>query len=223
MRYTYTALLFIIVFVLVNQSRAEDCVTQTRDSQRSIVMINDEGERDLWESEQAQDLSFCISDNFHSAFPHVEAAVREAATEWMQHGNFDFKLVDDLSCSNPKRTVLFDIRPTTRHAKFKARAFFPGYPVEKRRIQINRRFAKSGEAEFKRLMLHELGHVLGLRHEHIHEEAGDDCFNEADPFETITDYDPLSIMHYSNCGPKYLRNFVLSDLDKEGVSQLYPF
>ncbi len=184
-------------------------------------MINDQGERDLWPEEQAQELSFCVSEMFQSSYDGVEVAVRSAAKEWMSYGNFDFRLAEDLSCAN-RTDVLFKIVPTSRHAKFKAKAFFPGYAEVRRKIQINRRYAKSNQTELKRLMLHELGHVLGLRHEHVHEEAGGDCL-EGTPFESITDYDPSSIMHYPGCGPKKLTNLVLSDLDKEGVSLLYPF
>ncbi len=222
MRYSYTALLFIIVLVLVNRSRADDCGTSDSASHRSIVMINDQGEPDLWSEEQAKDLSFCISEVFATNYEKVEDAVREAALQWMEYGNFDFKLVDDLSCDNKKRQALFRIVPTARQAKFKARAFFPGAEPHKRKIQINRRFADSATVEMQRLMLHELGHVLGLRHEHIHVDAGGDC-QELGDFDPITDYDPASIMHYPTCGPKKLQNFVLSDLDKQGISSLYPF
>ncbi len=183
-------------------------------------MINELGLQDIWSSEQAQDLSFCISPIFRTAYDIVALAAREAAAEWMLHGNFDFKLADDLSCDRKDRKVFFEIVPTARQAKFKARAFFPS--SSRRKIQINRRFAKGTEVEMKRLLLHELGHVLGIRHEHIHPDAGGDCL-ELEPFETVTSYDPQSVMHYPTCGPKKLKNFVLSDGDKEGIGILYPF
>ncbi len=176
----------------------------------------------MWSVEQARDLSFCISEVFASNYETVESAVRHAALQWMEYGNFDFKLADDLSCDNNNRQVLFRIVPTARQAKFKARAFFPGSEPHKRKIQINRRFADSAGSEMQRLMLHELGHVLGLRHEHIHLDAGGDC-PELGEFDPVTDYDPASIMHYPSCGPKKLQNFVLSDLDKDGIASLYPF
>ena len=42
---------------------------------------------------------------------------------------------------------------------------------------------------------HELGHILGFRHEHIRSEANSSC-DEGGAFRAVTDYDQASVMHY---------------------------
>jgi hypothetical protein len=81
---------------------------------------------------------------------------------------------------------------------------------------------------------HELGHILGFRHEHIRPEAlqppfSYDCFDEPvsegyDPWRTIpgaTQYDPESVLHYGTgrCGP--LRDFALTDTDRAAAHLVY--
>lgn len=190
------------------------------DASRSVVHLNENLERDIWSLEQAQNLSFCISPNFRNNYKNIEQAARAAANEWMKHANINFQLQSDLNCRTMQRDNLFEIVPTARQAKFKARAFFPG--DERRKIQINRRYASEPPKEMLRLMLHELGHVLGLRHEHIHPDSLGDC-PEISEAEAITEYDPLSVMHYAKCGEATGINYVLSELDQLGVSLLYPF
>ena len=65
---------------------------------------------------------------------------------------------------------------------------------------------------------HELGHVLGFRHEHTRPEAAT-CF-EDNQWRPLTPYDSSSIMHYPQC------NGTSSDLsftakDAQGVAALY--
>jgi hypothetical protein len=221
MRFTYSFLLILIIFVIANRARAEECATEPHPLSRAVAHVNGSGEKDLWSQEQAKKLSFCLSPVFRQNYEKIESALRFAAAQWMSYGNIDFRLEDDISCDNKVRKVLFRVVPTARQAKWRARAFFPSSEAVKRKIEINRRFANSPQPELNRLMLHELGHVLGLRHEHIRDEAGGEC-REKMEFQTITDYDPLSIMHYARCGKEGRKNYVLSELDKQGIAILYP-
>jgi hypothetical protein len=213
---TLTALFFSFQ---INAHSVQDCGTETdENSLRLIAQINTLGVQDLWSKEEAKLLSFCVSEKFQSAYEHMTKVTVQAAEEWMRHANVNFNVVENMSCEDNPREVLFKIVPTSRRARFKARAFFPD--SQRRKIQVNRRFSDIPEHELLQLMLHEFGHVLGFRHEHIHPDAGGDCI-ETGEFEPLTAYDPSSIMHYPTCG-KGLNNFVLSDLDKIGASQAYP-
>lgn len=200
----------------------EDCGTKKPHAFNTNLIghLDEESSMDLWSEKESKDLSFCIDELFGSSYENMKLALIESAREWMKYANVDFKIVENISCSNTLRNVLFKVVPVTRRAKYKARAFFPS--SERRKIQINRRYTDLAQPELKQLILHELGHVLGFRHEHVHIDNTDDCA-ELEPFEPITDYDPLSIMHYKSCSLGGLRNYVLSDLDKLGAQLAYPF
>lgn len=67
-------------------------------------------------------------------------------------------------------------------------------------------------------MGHELGHVLGFRHEHNRPEAGT-CF-EDDNWVPLTPYDSRSIMHYPHCNGSS-EDMEFSELDRKGVQLAY--
>jgi len=71
------------------------------------------------------------------------------------------------------------------------------------------------------VLRHELGHVIGFRHEHIRSGAPPVCPHE-DTTGTInlTDYDPRSVMHYF-CGGVGSRTLEITDIDRTGSQQVY--
>jgi serine protease len=71
------------------------------------------------------------------------------------------------------------------------------------------------------LAVHELGHTLGLRHEHINPSATPTCF-EDNNYQLLTSYDSLSCMKYANCtsGPA-IAGVEVSALDGVGTRILY--
>jgi hypothetical protein len=71
------------------------------------------------------------------------------------------------------------------------------------------------------VLRHELGHVLGFRHEHIRSGAPPACPDE-DLWGTIdlTQYDPQSVMHYF-CGGAGSPELALTELDRIGSQKLY--
>ena len=71
------------------------------------------------------------------------------------------------------------------------------------------------------MLRHELGHVLGFRHEHIRVEAPAACPDEdiAD-ISILTGYDPKSVMHYF-CGSVGNKKLLITDLDVVGSQKLY--
>jgi hypothetical protein len=70
------------------------------------------------------------------------------------------------------------------------------------------------------ILRHELGHTLGFRHEHTRPEAGT-CFEDT-AWRALTAYDASSVMHYPQCNGTQTGDLVLTDLDRQGATALYP-
>ncbi len=221
-------MILIIAFLVTSLGAQayETCATESLNSKenRLLLMTDDSLSPTVWTQDEAKDLSFCISPDFNNEYDKLETALRWAANEWMSVANVDFLLREDLSCET-NSNVLFPVIKAPRRARYAARAFFPNYPIKKQRIQVRQQHVRNQAlGEIKWLMLHELGHVLGFRHEHIHPDQGGSCpeKNGAN-YVDLTVYDPLSVMHYALCKDNKTKNFVLSEKDKEGAEATYPF
>ena len=81
--------------------------------------------------------------------------------------------------------ALFSVAYVDARGRFIAAAFFPDQPKERRVIVIDPSFFKPGLGFNKvGVLRHELGHVLGFRHEHIRSGAPPGCPGES-LFDTI--------------------------------------
>jgi len=111
-------------------------------------------------------------------------------------------------------------------------AFFPNDARTERVVNIGpATFVEPNDFDPVGVVRHELGHVLGFRHEHIRAEAqeGMNWWDKSNMekwitgglgAETLTDYDSQSVMHYPLNGRGTL-DFQLSDADKAGFKKLY--
>src|SRR5262249_39971385 len=73
------------------------------------------------------------------------------------------------------------------------------------------------------ILRHELGHILGFRHEHIRPEAGAvNCPHEDDSWHILTEYDPASVMHYPQGNGTNTGDLNLTTVDQRGVHVVYP-
>lgn len=137
----------------------------------------------------------------------VKEAMNEATREWEQTCGIAFQHVLDQDGSAAPQGVLFSVRKEDTRGQLIAAAFFPNDPAHRRHVVIDPSFFSTS---FSRagVLRHELGHVLGFRHEHIRSEAPAVCPQEP-TYDTInlSDYDPQSVMHYfcGNVGDKELR------------------
>ena len=111
-------------------------------------------------------------------------------------------------------------------------AFFPNDPASERVVNIGpTTFVEPNSFDPVGVIRHELGHVLGFRHEHIRPEAqeGMSWWEKSQmeqwvsgdiSAENLTEYDSQSVMHYPLNGGGTL-DFELSDADKAGFQLLY--
>lgn len=100
-----------------------------------------------------------------------------------------------------------------------ARAFFPSYPKDLWRVEVfPDYFSDTLSFDLIGVMRHEIGHILGFRHEHIGNIPG--CFAEGGTYQPITPYTPNSVMHYM-CGAGGSFDLALRETDVEGFRCLY--
>jgi hypothetical protein len=173
------------------------------------------------------ELTYCVLRNTflnEERYQMVRENMAKATEDWQNVCGILFRHVADLDQSpgtnNPG--VLFTVREFDSGGLFIAAAFFPGDPSDRRRMLIDRnQYFDNSPGGFDKVgvLRHELGHVLGFRHEHIRSEAPPTCPNE-DPGFDLTQYDPKSVMHYL-CGAAGTPQLALTELDRTGSQRLY--
>lgn len=171
-------------------------------------------------------LTYCVlkkSYTNNAQYETVRDNMAKATADWENVCGIKFQHkpeLDDSPVTPPPAGVIFSVRQINAGGSFIASAFFPNDPPERRRVLIDPSYFNTSFDQVG-VLRHELGHVIGLRHEHIRSGAPPECPDESTagtfPF---TAYDPRSVMHYF-CGGVGTRELALSDLDREGVLKLY--
>ena len=179
------------------------------------------GRDDIWSEAQAQNLTYCVSTEFGGQQPRMVREMAQATADLEAVGNFDFIHIpaEDDRCTGSNPNVLFAVRPWARGG---ACAFFPsGGGCVPRTVVIDLSDFNSGRVTSLGVLRHELGHVLGLRHEHIRASAPG-C-GEDGSWRPVTSYDSDSMMHYPWCpGGTNTGDLVVTPLDAQGIGLLYP-
>lgn len=154
----------------------------------------------------------------------VVNAMRQATADWEAVCGVKFMHLkeQDGGARTGSPPPLFDVRHYDTRGAFIAVAFFPTDPVEQRHVFIDPSFFRS-DLFYQPIgvLRHELGHVLGFRHEHIRSGAPPDCPQE-DTHDAVnlTGYDPKSVMHYF-CGGVGTQDMKITEVDREGARALY--
>lgn len=162
--------------------------------------------------------SFTSQAKYDTVVEHMKLAT----DEWMATCGVAFKhlVASDTVPGTVPGGALFVVREFNAGGQFIAAAFFPNDPVNRRRVLIDpsyysTNFDKTG------VLRHELGHVLGFRHEHIRSGAPAECPGEStDDTIDLTQYDPKSVMHYF-CGGLGSRELRITERDLEGSQIVY--
>lgn len=171
----------------------------------------------------------------------VKANMRAAAADWAKACGVTFVHVEEHDAvprgtvfpldSNNARKVLFVVAQKDIPAI--AMAFFPNDPRSRRLLWVDPEDYFTTRIDKVGVLRHELGHVLGFRHEHISPDApvwtSAFCKVESNRNSKpiLGGYDRKSVMHYPcegqlGDGP-VPENFklIISDLDKLGAQAVY--
>lgn len=154
----------------------------------------------------------------------VVNAMLAATADWEAICGVDFKHQaqwDDAPPSGPIKP-LFTVAHFDAGGEFIAAAFFPNDPPGRRVVLIDPSyFSPSLSFDKVGVLRHELGHVLGFRHEHIRSGAPPNCPDESTANTVdLTAYDPRSVMHYF-CGGVGSRELAITDVDRAGARMVY--
>ncbi len=205
--------------IAINVKQLEEFYNELYAPDGALIVHTSGGQDAKWNSTQKRNLTYCVSNSFGSRKAALVQAM-EVATEggWEQIADVDFVYdsSQDANCTASNNNVLFDIRPTSG-AGYLARAFFPGQGRGSRNVIVDTS-AFSTSWPLSGIIAHELGHVLGFRHEHTRPEAAQ-CF-EDNNWRPLTPYDSTSVMHYPQCGGT-TQSLTISSLDAQGASSLY--
>jgi len=178
-----------------------------------------------WEANKV--LTYCVlRKTFSSAesYQLVVANMQKATSDWQKTCAIKFQYLRQFDNSNSVRPtgVLFPVRQIDAQGDYIAAAFFPNDPTDRRKLLVDPSyFAPNMGFDLVGVLRHELGHVLGFRHEHIRSGAPAVCPRESlnDTID-LTKYDPKSVMHYF-CGGVGSRELAITEIDREGSQRIY--
>jgi hypothetical protein len=172
-------------------------------------------------------LTYCIQKETFTAaqYASVRSSIVTATEDWMATCGVEFRhlaALDGDPASRAGAAPVFNVRFLDTGGKFIAAAFFPDDPPARRRVLIDPSYFEPGlRFDTVGVLRHELGHVLGFRHEHIRSGAPAACLGEGlDDAIEATAYDPQSVMHYF-CGGVGNPALAITELDQVGAQQFY--
>ncbi|MBG6129401.1 putative Zn-dependent protease [Aquimarina sp. EL_43] len=164
--------------------------------------------------------SFDNEENYNKIVTYM----KEATQSWSNVCNLKFfhkvEMDGTLRPTDNPEEVDFVVREYPAGGAFIAKAFFPYYSKRRKKILLDPSFYNSGFSPIG-VLRHELGHTIGLRHEHIRSGAPADCPSESlENTVNLSDYDPQSVMHYF-CGGVGSRELLITEKDSIGIQFLY--
>ncbi len=192
--------------------------------QELVGIVDDDNRKVRWKKGLV--LTYAVlraSFDGEARYQQVVKAMAQATADWEATCGVNFRheaAADKGGEGCP--TPLFTVELVNAGGRFIASAFFPNDPPEERRVVIDPSFFKENLGfDPVGVLRHELGHVLGFRHEHIRSGAPPLCPNEPlDHTIDLTEYDPKSVMHYF-CGGVGDPKLAITEVDRRGSQLLY--
>jgi hypothetical protein len=221
----------------------------------TVDVLNSNGMDNVWPQPQQLALSYCVSVDFGSDHARMKEEMNRAALAWTNAANVNFiyKPLEDTNCVDANAAVTVPVVPFSEGG---ACAFFPDdngavhCTSAGRALVINVAsidawhtgapiFGKSNSSSApgnevysnittEGVLRHELGHILGLRHEQIREADNAIPFTTCSwevpnpgPNRALTAYDVNSVMHYPWCDGVLTSALIVTPLDAQGAARLY--
>jgi hypothetical protein len=188
---------------------------------------------DRWSPLDQLDITYCFDNQWGDLKPRAVADMAEAAAQWMSAANVKFRYVpasDGVSCTGSAIDLEITPRCPAAPATCGGIAPFPS-SASASTTQMGWGFSDVEGSGYTFLggWTHELGHTLGLFHEHVRPEcAFDDGSGEYQPSGSekwcaLSSYDANSAMHYAGLSEFCLSKSKgqLTSKDRQAIASLY--
>lgn len=202
-----------------------NAATKGVEPRRGLIAIESNGRILRWQ--RGKTLEYCVwrpSFTAASEYDDVVRSVARACADWSGICGARFSHRADLDnepAFKPNQDVFAVLRAKGGGTTI-ALAFFPDWKDQERVVWIrDGYFAEQPVFDPVGVLRHELGHVLGFRHEHIAPEAAH-LFNPEDSkhIKPLTPYDKRSVMHYLGVGVGD-RELQFTEHDRTGAATVY--
>lgn len=187
---------------------------------------------DIWSRTDRVKIKYCVDKtSLGTEYDRVVDFMHKAVSAWESAADVRMQHVSsqDSTCTHTNANVTFDVYSDPTKGK-KGRKGFPS----DLRSDASLRLGDVGGTQpgaspwtdkyLLALLMHELGHGLGFRHEHIRDPAVTPGCTEGTDWRQLTPYDGVSVMHYPTCpgwtDPLRDENFI-TQWDVEGAQSVY--
>lgn len=195
------------------------------DRPKGLVAMTKDGQVVRWKKDTV--LTYRVArDSFGAKQENYElvvASLKQATLEWEATCGVNFRHAAELDTvpGTGREGQVFVVRQLSTGGRVIAASFFPSDKPARRTLIVDPSYYTANYDKVG-IFRHELGHILGFRHEHVRSEAPSVCHRgEAlGEVEEVTEFDGTSVMHYF-CGGQGSRELKISALDRKGAQRIY--